>query len=282
MKPILFVALCLPVLAGVAGAQPAKQIFGRAGAPAAEWPAEAVGGYSRGCLAGAVRLSADNPGWQVMKPGRNRFWGHPELIAFVSRLSQSAVAAGWNGILTGDLSQPRGGPMLSGHASHQIGLDADIWMRPAPDRRMSEKERNAASSVSVVTADERRVNSHWTDGHRAVLQAASLDAAVTRIFVNPAIKQHLCESLPANERGWLRKIRPWWGHSAHFHVRLSCPAGSQNCVNQPPPPAGDGCDASLAWWFSDEARAPAKPSAKPKPELTLAELPAACAAISGR
>jgi hypothetical protein len=38
---------------------------------------------------------------------------------------------GWGkGLYIGDISQPRGGPMTSGHASHQIGLDADIWMLP--------------------------------------------------------------------------------------------------------------------------------------------------------
>jgi murein endopeptidase len=30
------------------------------------------------------------------------------------------------GLLIGDMSQPRDGPMLYGHSSHQIGLDVDI------------------------------------------------------------------------------------------------------------------------------------------------------------
>jgi penicillin-insensitive murein endopeptidase len=104
---------------------------------------------------------------------------------------------------------------------------------------------------------------------------------VDRIFVNPAIKHILCESV-TTDRTWLRKIRPWWGHDDHFHVRLSCPVGEDACVPTEPIAAGDGCDASLEWWFSAEAKEALQERIKmpPKP-LTLADLPAACRAILG-
>ncbi|MEK7690047.1 MAG: penicillin-insensitive murein endopeptidase, partial [Bdellovibrionota bacterium] len=58
--------------------------------------------------------------------------------------------------------------------------------------------------------------------------------------------------------GWLRKIRPWCGHDYHFHVRIRCPSsGSPECTESAEIPAStteSGCDETLAWWFSEEAR----------------------------
>ena len=63
----------------------AKVLFGRERTPAAG-PPQAIGSYERGCLSGAIALPANGPNWQVMRPSRNRAWGHPTLIAFLERL----------------------------------------------------------------------------------------------------------------------------------------------------------------------------------------------------
>ncbi|MEO1329284.1 MAG: penicillin-insensitive murein endopeptidase [Pseudomonadota bacterium] len=254
---------------------PAKQLFGSVPTPNAG-AAKAIGGYARGCLAGGRTLQASGPGWQVMRLSRNRNHGHPELIAFVERLAGRVREIGWPGLLVGDMAQPIGGPMLTGHASHQIGLDVDIWMRPAPDRTLSSEEREAIGSYNMVAADGRATSAAWTGDHIQVLKAAASDAAVARIFVNAAIKRAVCDAVGdgPSEADWLRKLRPWWGHDHHFHVRLECPAGSPDCRDQPAPPPGTGCDASLDWWFSAEARAPR--SRAVKGPLTLADLPVAC------
>src|ERR1700719_1581579 len=99
-------------------ADAAKRVFGLAVTPASG-PARAIGDYTKGCVAGAVQLPADGPTWQVMRPSRNRGWGHPLLIGFLQRVAATLPAAGWPGLLVGDIGQPRGGPMLTGHASHQ-------------------------------------------------------------------------------------------------------------------------------------------------------------------
>src|ERR1700747_2934956 len=65
----------------------AKVLFGREVAPTAGL-AQAIGAYERGCLSGAVPLPPDGPNWQVMRPSRNRSWGHPVLIALLERLAQ--------------------------------------------------------------------------------------------------------------------------------------------------------------------------------------------------
>lgn len=272
--------LSLTGLAIVADAKIAKQLFSAKSTPS-ELAPNAHGSYAKGCLAGAVQLPETAPGWQAMRLSRNRNWGHPSVIRFIERLSTRVQDIGWPGLYVGDISQPRGGPMRSGHRSHQIGLDADIWLKRPLDRTLSRAEREKISSDVVVSGTT--VNAKWTREHHQVLKAAASDPAVARIFVNSAIKQELCDAEPADaDRNWLRKIRPWYGHDAHFHVRLTCPVGALGCVNQASIPAGDGCDATLAWWFSDEARNPKpKPGQKKKKRraIRLADLPQACEAV---
>ncbi len=281
MRNLFQVVLLLGVvLAGAASATPAaKGLFGHVELPSEQTP-QSYGSYAKGCLAGAAQLSETGTNWQAMRPSRNRNWGHPDMLAFIKRLSQNAERAGWEGLYVGDMSQPRGGPMLTGHASHQIGLDADIWMLPPTRMNLTARERENLSSVSVVSRDRKSVNDNWTAAHHEILMAALKDKSVARIFVSGAIKLQMCEDASPSERPYLRKLRPWWGHTYHFHVRLNCPRGSTECIEQVPPPAGDGCD-SVEWWVTD-ALLPPDPNAPPKvlkPELVLADLPNQCLGV---
>jgi penicillin-insensitive murein endopeptidase len=213
-----------------------------------------------------------------MRLSRNRNWGNPAMIAFLERFSRKAAREGvWPGILVGDISQPRGGPMLTGHASHQVGLDADVWLTPMPDRTLSREEREDMSAVNMVAEDGLSVDrAHWTPRQAAIIQAAAEEPEVERIFVNAAIKKALCET--AKGQPWMNKVRAYWGHNYHFHIRIACPAGETACQPQDPVPPGDGCDKSLDWWFTDEALHP-KSEGKPKPPLTLAQLPPECRTV---
>ena len=244
----------------------------------ASMEARAIGFYSRGCLAGAVPLPVTAEAWQVMRLSRNRNWGHPNLVKVLTRLAGNGRSFGWPGLLVGDMSQPRGGPMLTGHVSHQMGLDADIWLTPMPDRVLTPEEREQMSATNMVASDRRGVDpALWTPAHAAIIKAAAQEPEVERIFVNAAIKKALCRGAEA-DRGWLNKVRPWYGHNYHFHVRLRCPSNVAGCKSQAPVPAGDGCGKDLDWWLSDAVLFP-KPAAKPpkpKPPLTLADLPSAC------
>ena len=268
----------LPPLANPADPRlPAKQLFGRALDPA-DLQARSIGFYARGCLAGARALPINGSAWQVMRLSRNRNWGHPALVGFLERFAKAVPSInGWPGLLVGDISQPRGGPMLTGHASHQIGLDADIWLTPMPERILSREEREMMSATNVVREDGTDVDpSRWTPEHMALIKAAAQQPEVERIFVNPAIKKAICRDATGN-RGWLTKVRPMFGHNYHFHVRIACPNGESTCQEQDAVPPGDGCDASLAWWFKPEVLHPRlNPDAKPKPPLTMAQLPEAC------
>ena len=247
-------------------------------------PPQVIGGYAAGCLAGGQALPLNGEGYQVVRPSRNRYYGHPDLIAFIKRLGRQVQARGFN-LVVGDLSQPRGGPMSYGHKSHQSGLDVDIWFATV-DRQLNDQEVETHAAHSVVDIRSGQLNAaHWSGAYRDMLQLTATDPAVERIFVNAIIKQALCKQEAGS--AWLAKLRPWWGHDAHFHVRLRCPTtGSPQCKAQNPPPAVDGCTADLANWVRDiqgiarrpapaPAPAPAKPAVTPKP----ATLPRACQAV---
>ncbi len=275
----------LPPLDVTRSGQEARLLFGAEAVASGGLPA-VYGGYARGCVSGAEQLPETGPTWQAMRLSRNRNWAHPDAIDYVQDLSREvARLTSWNGIYVGDMSQPRGGPMLTGHASHQSGLDMDIWMLPARDLTLSSDARENISSISMRRAQGAYVNDSWTPEHHAVLRAAASDPRVARIFVFPGAKAQMCRD-ETGDRSYLRNIRPWYGHHYHFHVRLNCPAGSSDCEPQAAPPPGDGCDEAEEWVariLSPPPPAPrdpnAAPPAPPRGPLTLGDLPRQCAAI---
>jgi penicillin-insensitive murein DD-endopeptidase len=268
---------------------PAKKVFGAQKLPPLNLKPRAIGSYAKGCMAGGKALPVDGPAWQVMRLSRNRNWAQPEMIALLERLAIAAKENdGWNGLLVGDLAQPRGGPMLSGHASHQVGLDADVWLTQMPNRTLSPKEREDISAKLVVKDRQHMDYSVWTEAHARLIKRAASYREVARIFVHPPIKAELCK-WATGDRAWLAKVRPYYGHNYHFHIRINCPAGSATCKNQAPaaPKDGTGCGDELAYWMGNvpwaEKKKPkpdpnAKPP-KPAPALTLAALPAECRAV---
>ena len=275
---------------------PAKVLFGGVKTPS-PLKARAVGFYSKGCLAGAKAVPLDGPAWQVMRLSRNRNWGHPNLVSWVQRFARDAQALeGWNGLLVGDLSQPRGGPMLTGHASHQVGLDADLWLTQMPGRKLTKAEREDLAATSMLPAgNERSVTvdpAIWNEKHVRLIRRAANYADVERIFVHPAIKKALCDAAPAlgADRAWLWKVRPMWGHHYHFHVRLSCPPDNPGCTAQKSTLSDDGCGKELTDWLALVSRPPPPPPPvpkepvkppPPKPQMTLDQLPAECRAVLG-
>ena len=286
---ILSLLLAAPLPAGADVL--ANKLFGAETAPSRQ-DSMPVGSYARGCAAGLQQLPETGPTWQAMRLSRNRNYGQPVMIGFLQDLSAAATQIGWPGLYIGDISQPRGGPMTSGHASHQIGLDADIWWLRPQSLTLSRKERENISSIPVRSADQKSVTAAWTPDRRALLKAAASDARVDRIFVAAAVKIEICKTATAKDKKWLQKIRPVAGHDTHFHVRLKCPKGARLCETQTPDVSelskgGDGCDDTLMWWVSDEFLHP-KPSKKKKPkeddaprkkgprEYTLADLPKQC------
>jgi len=259
----------------------AKELFGAVPVASAQAP-DPIGGFARGCQAGAVELPETGPTWQAMRLSRNRNWAQPVTVDFVQDLSRfAATQPGWAGLYVGDMSQPRGGPMLTGHRSHQTGLDIDIWMLPPQRLDLSRQEREEISSIRTDRADGAYVNDSWSPQHEAILRAAAEDPRVNRIFVFAGAKVEMCANA-TGDRDWLRKIRPWWGHNYHFHVRLNCPAGAAFCESQADIPAGDGCAEAQEWVNNILNPPPPDPDApppEPTRELTMANLPGQCVGV---
>jgi penicillin-insensitive murein endopeptidase len=265
----------------------AKSMFGAAKVPA-PLAARAIGAYSRGCLAGGVALPTDGPSWQAMRLSRNRNWGHPDLVNLVQRFANEAQKYdGWPGLLVGDISQPRGGPMLTGHASHQLGLDADVWLTPMPKKRLSNRQREEMSATSMLDKTSLAVDPKvFTKRHVNIIKRAASYPQVERVLVHPAIKKALCEAA-GSDRSWLGKVRPIGGHYYHFHIRIGCPPGYSGCKPQVPVTGEDGCGKEVEQWLArltprKTPPAPRPPGYKPpppKPPLTMAELPPECRVV---
>ena len=221
--------------------------WARAGEPS-RGTSRAIGGYSAGCLAGGVELPLKGRGWEVMRPDRKRHFAHRQMIDFLRQLAAAARKAGLGTVSLGDLSQPRGGPAPNGHSSHQTGLDADIWYAVG-------KRGKRPKPAPMVDRDKNRVAARWSAKQVKLLALAAADQRVERIFVHPVLKGALCDTVKG-DRSWLHRVRPWWGHDEHFHVRLRCPDGDQRCLPQAPIAEGDGCD-EIAGWL-DPSRAAAR------------------------
>ncbi len=238
-------------------------------------PLHIIGSASTGgCFAGGVPLPDTGPGFETIHRNRSSFWGAPQTIAGIEELALEAHNLGMPPLLVEDISRPRGGPLPGGHVSHQLGLDADVGLDMTPRPPLNTVTRDSIVLASLVRRDGRGIEpARWSPAVVNLLHMAASLPHVDRVLVNPAIKQQLCRDVRA-DRGWLRFIRPWYGHAAHMHIRFECPAGQRDCAQMAPPPAGDGCDATLQWWF-DQLDLPPK-SAKP---YHPPPLPAACQAL---
>lgn len=241
-------------------------------------PVQSIGSYANGCLAGAHALPVEGVGYQVIRPERARYYGHQASIDFIESFASQFQQQTNKQLLIGDMSLAQGGRFSFGHSSHQNGLDIDIWFR-LEETRLSSDELADPQAISLIDEKQYQANeSNWQDEHFQMVKLAASNPEVARIFVHPIIKQKLCNVESSTNREWLRKVRPWWGHHVHMHVRLDCPRGDNNCRPQAVPPAGDGCGEELASWKPEEGKPLSKPkSNKPKavpvmPEQCIAML----------
>ena len=274
MHNLLFVLF----LNTVTGAAPDKELFAKWAKikAAAPGPSQAIGAYDAGCLAGADKLEPNGKGYALMRPVRKRYFGHPDLNLFLKTLGEILHGKKMPILLVGDASPPRGGPMLSGHASHQTGLDVDLWLKMSSQRPNS-RQRASWGATSFVK-DRKILRKNWSKTQTNLIAHAASIPSVNRIFVSPAIKKHLCATMSESE--WLYKIRAWWGHEEHIHVRLNCPAENTACTSQAAlNPNDNGCGAELDWWFSKEADEEwTKIQADRKPR-EFPQLPEACQSL---
>src|SRR5215469_1884152 len=120
------------------------------------------------------------------------------------------------------------------------GWKSGTWSTPELSKPGARNRRSAAQPGRAGRHLSNRCCRKGWDGYRPdgldaaaslLLEAVAREPLVERVFVNPAIKGALCRE-DGPEWAWMAKIRPWWGHNDHFHVRLSCPSGNPQCRAQ--------------------------------------------------
>ncbi|MGZ3690731.1 MAG: penicillin-insensitive murein endopeptidase [Pseudobdellovibrio sp.] len=209
------------------------------------------GTYQAGCISGAKKLPISGKGYQVVRTSRERFYGHQNLVNYLTELGKKIQQNKYPTMMIGDMSYPRGGPFYNGHASHQIGLDVDISFNSSHQKKFTNEEIENWPSPSFVQ-DRKILLATWGKEQTQLVELAADFPEVNRIFVSPAIKKYFCET--HKDAPWLYKLRSWWGHDDHIHVRLSCPADSPDCKSQTAlDPKNNSCGTELDWWFSAEA-----------------------------
>ena len=170
-------------------------------------PARAAGRPWNGRLIHGRMLPESGPGYitwdPILKrvPNRSwRRWGTGRLLRTVERVLAAYARRHPDAppVLVGDLSRPRGGdfgPRFGGigHASHQNGLDGDVYY-PRVDGRL----RSAARPKLVDRAAAQE------------LVDAFVRAGAENVFVGPSL----------DLRGPPDVVQPLVNHDDHLHVRL--------------------------------------------------------------
>ena len=167
----------------------------------------ALGTYSAGALSGGVRLPAESRAFLTWDPVLRRSpnrpwrrWGTALLVRAVLTVTGDFHAAHPHAprVLVGDLSRPHGGDFgprfgYIGHASHQNGLDVDIYY-PRADRR------------EIAPRDARDIDR--ARSQELVNRFLAVGAAL--IFVGPN----------TGLAGPPGRVEPLVHHDNHLHVRL--------------------------------------------------------------
>lgn len=212
-----------------------------------------IGKYNAGCIKNSAELPETGLGYQIIRPNRKRNHGNNTMIEYIKKFTKEFNFKHKANVLIADISKKGGGPILDDHSSHQTGLDADILLlhKNSVNELYTISERESLKPISKLNGSKSSIDfNKWSPLNGELLKTAASYDEVDRIFINPAIKKHLCKTY--NNEPWLKKLRPWWGHDGHFHVRLSCPSGNQKCVDLESPKDIE-CGAGLDWWFSKDA-----------------------------
>ena len=190
---------------------------------------------------------------------------------------------GWNGLLVGDLSQPRGGPMTSGHASHQVGLDADIWLTQMPDHKLTTEERETMSAASVIKS-RFEVNPQGVDRGRCPADQARRLLSRSRTHLRASADQEGPVRLGPRQGRLAGQGAGLLGPLYHFHIRISCPRGSSHCKPQAPPrprtaPAAVPSSPTGSPTSRGGRPSPSSRSREAQAAITMAQMPSACSAV---
>lgn len=208
-----------------------------------------------------------------MRTDQRRYFGHPDLVMFIQRLSRQVSNLGMGTVLIGDMGMPAGGRFNGGHASHQTGLDVDIFLQ-LPKTRWTSAQLLRPQALDLVSRDGKHVvPTLWKPEIFSLIKLAA-QIKTSRAFLLIRRLSNNFALMRAPIATGCAKCDHWFQHRAHMHVRLRCPADSLECEDQPLPPPGDGCGAELQSWFEPPKPGTTKPEKKTPPPL-----PPSCQAL---
>jgi penicillin-insensitive murein endopeptidase len=217
---------------------------------------EAIGSYSNGSLSNADALPLKGPGFLKLFVPRKRNFSTIELNTLLKDAAKELARLYPEGerLQIGDQSAKKGGA-ISGHASHQNGLDVDIaYLR----KNHREQSPNATAGFDEEFVLKGSVSKNFDlERNWAALKLFSRLGELNRVFMDVEIKRALCKYAESHgelkaEAETLRALRPWPNHANHMHVRIHCPRGNSRCLAQEAPPPGPGCSASELFSSDDE------------------------------
>lgn len=232
---------------------------------------EPVGNYNNGCIFNSHSLQISTEHYQVAHPKKMRYFGDESMIRFIERYSRTVHKNGIGSVLVGDVSTKYGGRLNTGHASHQNGLDVDIEFYLD---RINSRDLDKPHANILVNKGKQTTNSLFNRKYYDLIMLAAKDPLVERIFVSPAIKVKMCDmTRDESMHKYLHKIRPWFGHTEHFHVRLKCPSHAYDCERQDPIPEmftiAEEKEDALSWFLPPPENSVAAAPKKTKPALPM-------------
>ncbi|MGM0574389.1 MAG: penicillin-insensitive murein endopeptidase [Myxococcota bacterium] len=148
-----------------------------------------------------IRVAA----WQRRKPG-----SFPGETRWRARRDDEVGQVAWTRALS---------LYEAGHISHLSGRDVDA------SYVTGDNVRHFAVDLEGID-----VAATWAWFRALDAAARDLGVEIDRILVDPAVKRHMAESLPAEAKRtslWRDRVRLAWGHDAHHHLRLE-PAGEES------------------------------------------------------
>jgi penicillin-insensitive murein endopeptidase len=146
-------------------------------------------------------------------------------------------------LMIGDMSGEHGG-FISGHASHQNGLDTDVAYLRADQ---TEQDPNYTKGFEQSFVKKGRLTANFDlPRNWDILKILVSSGRVQRIFVNSVVKKAFCAYAKAineleSQKETLKRLRVIAGHTDHFHVRITCPRNSPACRPQEDMPDDTGC-----------------------------------------
>jgi penicillin-insensitive murein endopeptidase len=206
-----------------------------------------IGSPTTGKLVGGAQIS-ESPYLRIVPfyKGSDARWGLESLVGLIDRSAQRVRKQFPDAVLSvGHLSK-KGGGEIDRHASHESGRDADIGFYIENQSGKPIYSDHFVAFLGDGTAPS-WPGARFDDARNWALVASLVGdgrAHITHIFVAQPMRARLLQyaeriGAPQNIRVRAAELmaqpKGSLPHDDHFHVRIGCPSGMDQCIEQPMP-----------------------------------------------